>query len=457
MKAELSIVKRVIRVFVPALFVFIAVSSNAQQKPNIILILSDDAGYADFSFQSDRFIATPNIDRIAKEGAHFTNAYVTAAVCAPSRAGLLTGINQAEFGNVGNFVQGVKYNIPKDSFGIPRPVKLVGDYLKPLGYRTGIIGKWHEGFSKDYHPNQRGFDYFWGFLWGSSNYTTGKATMVEENGKPVDPNSIPYMTDAITDRAINFINEEKEAPFFLYVSYNAVHTPLQAKQEDVDKFKEKYGDDRKRLMNAAMTHNLDQNVGRILGELEKLGLLKNTMVIFANDNGGQETTLHADNYPLRGMKGDIWEGGIRVPMAVRWEGHIRSDSEIGVPVSSLDFIPTFLAAAGIDPKSSPQLKGLNLVKLSADAKYAAAQKNRVLYWKLGKDKGAIRRGDWKLVYEPGKMPALVNLKEDIGEEKEFSGTQKKIVSELSGLYKKWLATLPPERFYPVDKKNEGAD
>jgi len=136
---------------------------NAQSKPNIIVILSDDAGYADFSFQTNRLIPTPNIDRIANEGVKFSNAYVTGAVCCPSRAGLLTGVNQAEFGHVFNYIQGVKYNIPKDSFGIRTDQKLVGDYLKPLGYRTGIIGKWHEGFSKPYHPNQRGFDHFWGF------------------------------------------------------------------------------------------------------------------------------------------------------------------------------------------------------------------------------------------------------------------------------------------------------
>lgn len=425
---------------------------NAAPKPNIVLILSDDAGYADFGFQSDRFITTPNIDRIAREGVKFADAYVTAAVCAPSRAGLLTGINQAEFGNVGNFIKGVKYTIPKEDYGIPQNIKLIGDYLHPLGYTTGIIGKWHEGFSKLYHPNSRGFDYFWGFLWGSSNYFPGTAMEVEENGNPVDANTIPYMTDAIGDHAVEFITKEQKTPFFLYVSFNAVHTPLQAKKEDIERYQAKFSDPIK-LKNAAMTHSLDQNVGRIFAQLEKLNLLENTIIIFLNDNGGQKTTLHADNYPLRGMKSDPYEGGIRVPMAMRWPTKIKAGKVCEYIVSSLDILPTILAEAG--GKASSALKGRNLIKTARIE--SNTPNDRTLYWKLGEGKGAIRHGDWKLVFNPGKKPELYNLKKDIGETKDRHESETKRAKTLSAQYDAWLGTLPAERFKPIQTSEASVD
>ena len=431
--------------------------AEAQQRPNVVLILSDDAGYADFGFQSNRFIATPNIDRIAREGVKFTDAYVTAAVCAPSRAGLLTGINQAEFGNVGNFIKGVTYTIPKEEYGIPKQIKLVGDYLHPLGYTTGLIGKWHEGFSKAYHPNTRGFDYFWGFLWGSSNYFPGTAVEVEENGKPVDAATIPYMTDAIGDHAIEFIaRQQKDAankPFFLYVSFNAVHTPLQAKKEDIDRFQQQFSDPIK-LKNAAMTHSMDENVGRIFAQLEKLDMLKNTIVIFLNDNGGQKVTLHADNFPLRGMKSDPYEGGIRVPMAIRWPKKIQAGTISTAMVSSLDILPTILAEAGEKP--SAVLKGSNLVKI-AQNRSAQRKETRTLYWKLAPNEGAIRRGDWKLVFNPGKSPELYNLKDDIGETSDLYKMQPKISQTLTTAYTAWLTKLPPERYRPLKSKEGSVD
>jgi arylsulfatase A-like enzyme len=429
-----------------------AIKLDNVRKPNIVLILSDDAGYADFGFQSDRFIPTPNIDRIAREGVKFTDAYVTAAVCAPSRAGLLTGINQAEFGNVGNFIKGVKYTIPKEEYGIPQNIKLIGDYLHPLGYTNGIIGKWHEGFSKPYHPNSRGFDYFWGFLWGSSNYFPGTAVEVEENGKPVDASSIPYMTDAIGDRTVEFITKEEKNPFFLYVSFNAVHTPLHAKKEDIERYQSKFSDPIK-LKNAAMTHSLDHNVGRIFAQLEKLDLLKNTIIIFLNDNGGQKTTLHADNFPLRGMKSDSYEGGIRVPMAMRWPAKINKGKVCESIVSSLDILPTLLAEAGGKPSSA--LKGRNLIET------ARAESNtpndRTLYWKLGEGKGAIRQGDWKLVFNPGKEAELYNLKNDIGETNDLRKSEVKRTKILSVRYDAWLGTLPPERFRPIKSIEASVD
>lgn len=274
---------------------------KAQQKqankPNILLLLTDDAGYADFSFMTNRLVPTPNIDRIAKQGVKFTNAYVTGAVCSPSRAGLLTGINQAEFGHTFNYIQGVKYNIEQKDFGIALDKKLVGNYLKPLGYTSGIVGKWHEGFSEAYQPNQRGFDYFWGFLWGSSPYYTGKAKLVLEDGVHIEADSIPYMTDAIGNKAVDFINHHQSDPFFLYVSFNAPHTPMQAKPEYLEKTIDKFPV-KGRAINAAMTMSIDENVGKIIETLRRNGQLDNTLIVFANDNGGQIEASFADNYPL---------------------------------------------------------------------------------------------------------------------------------------------------------------
>ena len=437
---------------------WLTLSLKAPRRPNVVLILSDDAGYADFGFQSNRFIATPNIDRIAREGVKFTDAYVTAAVCAPSRAGLLTGINQAEFGNVGNFIKGVKYTIPKEEYGIPKPIKLLGDYLHPLGYTTGLIGKWHEGFSKPYHPNTRGFDYFWGFLWGSSNYFPGTAVEVEENGQPVNASTIPYMTDAIGDHAIDFISRQQQDqasnhPFFLYVSFNAVHTPLQAKKEDLETYQPQFSDPIK-LKNAAMTHSLDENVGRIFAQLEKQSLLENTIIIFLNDNGGQKTTLHADNFPLRGMKSDPYEGGIRVPMAMRWPTKIKGGTSCPSIVSSLDILPTLLAEAGVKPSS--RLRGTSLIETARTAPTQLKQ-DRTLYWKLGPGKGAIRRGDWKLVFNPGQPPELYNLQRDIRETTNLYKTESKISAALLATYTTWLTKLPPERYSPIQTKEASVD
>ncbi|WP_373512027.1 sulfatase-like hydrolase/transferase [Persicitalea sp.] len=437
-----------------AMAALLSLATSKPNKPNIVLILSDDAGYADFSFQSNRFITTPNIDRIAREGVKFTDAYVTAAVCAPSRAGLLTGINQPEFGNVDNYIKGVKYTIPQADYGIPQNIKLIGDYLHPLGYKNGIIGKWHEGFSKPYHPNSRGFDYFWGFLWGSSQYFPGKAVEVEENGRPVDPASIPYMTDAIGDHALDFIEKEQNNPFFLYVSFNAVHSPLQSKTEDLEKYKEQFSDERK-LNNAAMTHSLDHNVGRIYAQLEKLDLLDNTIVIFLNDNGGETKHIRADNYPLRGHKSEPYEGGIRVPMAMRWPAKIKAGTVCHAIVSSLDILPTILTEAGGKLPKKPLLKGENLFEKAAQN--ADREDDRALYWLISHDEGAIRQGDWKLVFESDKAPQLFNLRKDIGETTDVSKTESKKYRKLLTRYDRWKSTLPPKRFMPLREREGSVD
>ncbi len=426
---------------------------SAQQKPNIVFILSDDAGYADFSFQTNRLIHTPNIDRIAKEGVKFTNAYVTGAVCSPSRAGLLTGIYQAKFGHTINFIQGVKYNLPLDSLGLPLEQKLVGDYLKPQGYTTGIVGKWHLGNAAPFHPNKRGFDYFWGFLWGSSNYEVNKKRNIEENGKQLDPSTIPYTTDAIGDKSVDFIKTNKDKPFFLFISFNAPHTPLQAKPELLEKFSKELND-RNRALNAALTFNMDENVGKIYTVLEQLNLLENTIIVFTNDNGGQVDHSFADNFPLRGMKADVYEGGIRVPMAMSWKKKIRPGSVFETPVTTLDFLPTFLTAAGVNLKNAAynRLEGKDLVKMINSP--LGKDYDRSLFWYVNVDKGAMRKGDFKMVFLPGQQPQLYNIKTDIAETKDLFITEKKVSDTMTKEFLNWKEQLPPLKWYAIGKANK---
>ncbi|WP_443939067.1 sulfatase-like hydrolase/transferase [Pedobacter sp. MW01-1-1] len=428
---------------------FVAHAQKIEKKPNIVFILSDDAGYADFSFMSNRLIATPNIDYIANNGVKYNNAYVTAAVCCPSRAGILTGVNQAKFGHVYNYIQGVKYNIPKEEFGIPLTQKLVGDYLHPLGYKTGIIGKWHEGFADKFQPQNRGFDYFWGFLWGSSNYFPSKAMQVLENGKMVPSSEITYMTDAIGDKTLQFIEQNKNQPFFAYVSFNAPHTPMQAKPEVLAKFKGKFTSEG-RALNAAMTYSLDENVGRIIAKLKELNLLDNTLIVFSNDNGGQTVQSFADNYPLRGKKGDIWEGGIRVPMSMMWNNHIEKGITINEVVTTLDLIPTFLTAAG-NTSLPANLDGSTLLPVSK-TRYSKL-KDRLNFWYLGNEKGAVRQGDWKLVFQEDQEPLLFNLKKDVEEKDNLAKEQKDVYKALTKAYIAWKAKLPPPLWYSINKQD----
>jgi len=415
------------------------------KKPNIVFILADDAGYADFSFQSNRLIPTPNIDKIAAGGVKFSNAYVTGAVCGPSRAGILTGLNQATFGQVYNFIQKSEYSLPLDSLGLPVSQKLIGDYLKPLGYSTGIIGKWHEGFAQRFHPNSRGFDHFWGFLWGSSPYNPGQATLVQENNKPVPAASIPYMTDAIGNESISFIERQAHQPFFLYVSFNAPHTPMQAKQELLKKYEGKFTP-KGRALNAAMTESLDENVGRILQKLEDLKLLDNTIVVFTNDNGGQTVNSFADNFPLRGRKGEVYEGGIRVPMAIMWKGKIKPGSNCDIPVTTLDLMPAFINAAGDKASRYKALQGTDIIKLSSAASHPVG---RPLFWYIGKDRGAIRQGNWKMVFGSDQAPELYDLSKDISESTDLAAQRKDIAGKLSALYTNWKVRLPQPVWVPL--------
>lgn len=410
--------------------------------PNIVVLFSDDAGYADFGFQAkaDPALAklTPRLTALAKEGIVFSNAYVSGAVCSPSRAGLFTGRYQQRFGH--------EKNIPQNYMkgGLPLSEKFIGDRLKPLGYATGLIGKWHLGYPAEYHPNRRGFDHFFGILQGSRSYFPLKQERPHQvfllNGKATAEGG--YTTDRIGDGACDFIRSHKSKPFFLFVAFTSPHGPLQPKPEDV-KAIGKLGSP-KRLNYAGLVKSLDDNCGKILDCLEKEGLAKNTLVVFSNDNGGQ-TQTGALNTPLRGHKGEVVEGGIRVPMAMRWPDVIPAGKTNDSPVISLDWLPTFVEAAGGKAEAEWKLDGVSLLPVLKDP--AAVLPGRPLFWRTNGAKGpaAVRDDDWKLVHLRGKKegagPELYHLKDDISEARNVAAEHPDKVKALAAKLKAWEAEL----------------
>ncbi len=419
-------------------------------KPNIVVLYSDDAGYADFGFQpncaADMKELTPNIDRIAKEGARFSNAYMAGSVCSPSRAGLMTGRYQQRFGYDNNLPPGFQSGLElKETFGVKR--------LKELGYTTGLIGKWHLGYPAEYHPNKRGFDWFYGLLQGSRPYfALEKASahrVIQENG--VVTKESGYVTDRFGDAACRFIKAKKEEPFYLLVSFTSPHGPLQPKPEDAARtahIKEK-----KRANYAGLVVSLDDNVGKVLACLKAEGLDENTIVIFTNDNGGQ-TLTGANNAPLQGKKGTLLEGGVRVPWAMRWKGKIPAGAVIEKPVIALDLLPTFVEAAGGKVDPAWKLDGRSfLSSIDGTPKTTTVtEAPRSLFWRQGGSSGprAMRRGKWKLLHDrkSGQGPALFDLSKDIGEANDRSSGNPEVLKAMLKELDAWEKQMLEPRWGP---------
>lgn len=419
----------------------LAPTLHAATPPNIVVLFSDDAGYADFGFQkhADPALAalTPNLTRLAGEGVVFSQAYVTGAVCSPSRAGAMTGRYQQSFGH--------EKNIPQNYMkgGLPLSEKFIGDRLKPLGYTTGLIGKWHLGYPDAYHPCKRGYDHFHGMLQGSRSYFPMKKNIAHqgffENGKATP--EAGYTTDRIGDAACAFIDGNKAKPFFLFVSFTAPHGPLEVKPEVLEALG-KFPNERRRKY-AGLVKSLDDNCGKILAKLDALGLSQNTLVVFSNDNGGQ-TATGAVNTPLRGHKGEVFEGGIRVPMAMRFPGKIQAGTTIATPVITLDWLPTFTELAGGKPDPSWKLDGHSLLPLVSGKPESFP--SRSLHWRTHGKTGpiALRDGDWKLICRNKKgngTPELYNLAQDIAEATNIAEAQPGKLKDLQAKMDAWEATL----------------
>ncbi|MGT2516678.1 sulfatase-like hydrolase/transferase (plasmid) [Sphingomonas panni] len=403
------------------------------RKPNIVLLFADDAGYRDFGFQGSRTMRTPHLDRLAREGTRFSQAYVTDPTCGPSRAGLLTGRYQQRFGFEENNVPGyMSANSKLDGaeMGLPLAERTIADHLRARGYRTGLLGKWHQGDADHYHPLRRGFDEFYGFRGGSRSYWPYTDPL-----QPSPQNKMErgfgnyrehegYLTDALAMEAVSFIRRNRERPFFLFVSFNAVHTPMEALPEDLAAFRTLLG---VRRLAAAQMLALDRASGAILAELMANGLEGETLVVFANDNGGEVPHNGSVNYPLAGTKATFLEGGLRIPMLMRWPGRVATGRVYHQPVSLLDLLPTFLDAAGGDPSAIPGLDGTSLLPYLTGNK--AGRPHRTLFWKRGA-RAAIRDHDWKLLRHSDRPAELFDLRRDVGEQRDLASRRPDILRML---------------------------
>lgn len=397
-----------------------AIGKSVSEKPNFILIVADDLGYADLGFHGSKQIPTPNIDRLAKEGVVFSNGYVSSSVCSPSRAGLMTGKNQVSFGFNDNLFPS-QPGFDPNYVGLPLTETTLANKLKALGYVNGLIGKWHLGEKPQFHPLKRGFDEFWGFLGGAHDYFTAKP-----NGEGMDcpinctyktPDPLIYITDDIGHESVDFIRRHKNEPFFLFASFNAPHSPMQATEADLKLFA--HIKDKLRRTYCAMVYRLDQNVGKILNSVKEEGLDNKTFVVFMSDNGGPMNAISngSVNAPLRGQKTTLLEGGIRVPFIMKWPAKLQAGRKIEVPVSSLDICPTFIAAAGGILMAKDNYTGVNIIPFLTGQTDKIPHQTLEWSYTVG---AAMRDGDWKLIHLPDRLPMLYHLSDDISEKKDVA-------------------------------------
>lgn len=430
-----------------ALISSLATPSAAQVRPNIVVIVADDMGYADIGPYGAKDIPTPNLDALAAGGIRFTDGYVTGPYCSPTRAGLLTGRYPQRFGHEFNIAGRMVH--PDE--GLPLTETTLADRLKAAGYRTALIGKWHLGFAPRFFPTRRGFDEFFGFLSGAHSYTN-----VTQPGNPIyDGESlvprIPYLTDTLAAHAETFIKRHRAGPFLLYLAFNAVHVPMQATDTYLARVSSIANPTRRTY--AAMLSAMDDGIGRVLATLRSEGLEENTLIFFFSDNGGPvdgDSWNGSSNAPLRGDKGETWEGGIRVPFIISWKGRLPAGKTDSRPVIQLDVMPTALAAAGVPIRPEWKLDGVNLLPFLTGQNAGAPHES--LYWRTG-DVLAIRKGDWKLVktypggssVDPGTPVVdgakLFNLREDVGESRDLAGAQPAKLGELREAWQRWSSAL----------------
>lgn len=414
-----------------------AAPASRNNRPNIVLIVADDLGYGDLGCYGNREIPTPNIDALAAGGIRFTDAYVTASVCSPSRAGLLTGRYQQRFGHEYN--GGAVSPANRETFGLPVGERTVADELKSAGYATGIIGKWHLGIADKFHPLRRGFTDCFCFLeaWHFYVNLPGDHRILYRNEKPAAETG-DYLTEVLTREAESFIDRHRDRPFFLYLSYNAPHTPLQATRKYLDRFASVADEKRRTYM--AMVSALDDGVGRVRAKLRELGLEENTLVIFLSDNGAPTSETTGSNAPLSGRKGQVMEGGIRVPFMASWKGRIQP-AVCRTPVISLDIYSTALALAEVAPPSNRVIDGVSLLPLLENPS-AKRDLHETLFWRMGAE-AAVRRGNWKLVRSGGGRWRLFDLGSDAGETKDLAESKPEMVRELMTAYRGWETQLRP--------------
>ncbi|WP_345685469.1 sulfatase-like hydrolase/transferase [Novipirellula caenicola] len=438
-------------------------------RPNIVLIMCDDLGYADVGFNGATDIKTAALDRLARNGTVFTSGYVAHPFCGPSRMGMMSGRYPHAMGtpfnlpNAGVEVQGT------EGQGIPVDETLISTVLQEAGYFTGVMGKWHLGDDPPFHPNHRGFDDFYGFLGGGHEYfpehymatylrqkKAGKTLFneyvvpPEHNGTQV--NETEYMTDALSREGVRFVKQaaEMDKPFFLFLSYNAPHTPLQAKEEDLALYA--HIKDEKRRTYAAMVHAVDRGVSEVVAALEQTDELKNTLIVFLSDNGGKEGA-GSDNSPLKKGKGSVYEGGFRVPMFFHWPNVVPAGKQFDYPITSLDFYPTFAKLAGATIPENKRLDGKDIWddflagRNARDGQPIFAMRHYAAFSNVG-----VRLDQWKACCI-GKRWELYNMDEDIQEENDLSRSTPEVLQTMISAAEKWSHShIQPLWFYT----NQGA-
>ena len=415
---------------------------SGAQKPSFVFILLDDMGWKDLACCGSTFHETPNIDGLAAEGMKFTNAYAACPVCSPTRASILTGRYPARL-HLTDWIPGHKrpaarLRVPEFNQELPLEEVTIAEALKPAGYASAGIGKWHLG-GEQFYPDKQGFDVSVGGTHQgqppSYFYPYGIATI--QTGREGE-----YLTDRLTEEAERFIERNREKPFFLYLSHYAVHTPLTAKQELIAGYEAKAGSgqDGANPVYAAMVHSVDESVGRIMAKLREFGIADRTIVIFTSDNGGLARVT--SNAPLRAGKGTLYEGGLRVPMIVRWPGAVKAGSTCEAPVTSADFCPTILGAAGVKRDPLHVVDGVSLMPL---LRQIGGLDRKAIFWHYphyhpggATPGGAVRHGDYKLIeyFEDGRVE-LYNLSEDVGEQNDLAGRMPKTARKLRRMLAEW--------------------
>ena len=427
----------------------VAVPATAQggRQPNVVLIITDDAGYGDFGSYGAPDIRTPNIDAIGRAGVRLTDFYANGATCTPTRTGLISGRYQQRFGLETPLGARGKEDWPR---GLPATGRSLPQLLKNNGYATALVGKWHLGWKDEYSPNAHGFDYFFGFKSGLADYYHHTTSSNAPEGEGLFENTTPvtadgYLTDLITQRSIRFIEAHAGQPFFIDVAYNAPHWPYQ-RPDQPSRARENARHltpfdtaTSTRADYVAMVERVDQGVGQILKTLDRLGLRQNTLVVFTNDNGGEWLSRNA---PLFHHKGTVWEGGIRVPALVRWPAHIpanRVSHQVGM---TMDLTATILAATRTSVPAEARLDGIDLLPV-LEGKVPNVE--RTVFWRVSgaRPQSAVREGDWKLLMD-GDRAFLFNLRTDIGERTNLVGVQSDIARRLRTKLTAWQEEVDAE-------------
>jgi arylsulfatase A-like enzyme len=416
-----------------------AFASLAAARPNVVFLLADDLGYADLGCYGATDIRTPNLDRLAAEGVRLTQFYANGPVCTPTRCGLMTGRYQQRVG-------GLEWAIPpgKKHLGLPAQEKTLATLLRDTGYATALSGKWHLGYTPDRAPNAHGFDRFFGLLSGNHDYFTHR----ENNGEPdlhLDGDPVVmegYSTHLITRHALQFLDALKDRPFFLYVAFNAPHWPFQGPDDADRQITLKEWAQGTRETYVKMVEALDAGVGEILAALERHGLAGNTLVVFTSDNGGDKCSR---NGPLAKGKGQLWEGGIRVPCIARWPGQLpanQTSEQVGI---TMDWTATMVRLAGVSAPPDRAFDGVDLLPFLSGKSPPAP---RTLFWRrVGPDfvktHRAVRCGDWKLIETAGGSQFLHHLGRDVGEAANLAGRDPERVERLRALLDAWEQSVDP--------------